>query len=89
MVCCTLAWNLKAWCALLLPVTTGRHKADHLEQKRSLLRIEFKRFVAALIHRPAQIIRGGRRIIYRLLSYNPWISSLLRLSQAMRLPLRC
>ena len=51
--------------------------------------MEFKRFAAALIHLPCQIIRSGRRIIYRLLTYNPWISCLLRLSQTMRLPLRC
>ena len=89
MVCCTLAWNIKAWCALLLPVTPGRHQSSHRDQKQTLLRMEFKRFAAALIHLPTQIIRSGRRIIYRLLSYSPWTSSLLRLSQTMRLPLRC
>ena len=88
MVCCTLAWNLKAWCGLLLPITPGRHQPLHREQKRTLVRMEFKRFTAALIHLPCQIIRSGRRILYRLLTYNPWISSLLRLNQAMRLPLR-
>jgi len=51
--------------------------------------MEFKRFAAALVRLPCQIIRSGRRIIYRLLSYNPWTSSLLRLSQSLRLPLRC
>ena len=89
MVCCTLAWNLKAWCGLLLPVTPGRHQQLHRDQKQTLVRMEFKRFAAALIHLPCQIIRSGRRIIYRLLTYNPWISSLLRLSHSMRLPLRC
>ena len=89
MICCTLAWNLKAWCGLLLPITPGRHEPLHQDQKRELVRMEFKRFVAALIHLPCQIIRSGRRIIYRLLTYNPWSSRLLRLSQAMRLPLRC
>jgi hypothetical protein len=89
MVCCTLAWNLKAWCGLLLPKTPGRHQPLHQEQKRALVRMEFKRFAAALIRLPCQIVRSGRRIIYRLLAYNSWTSSLLRLSQAMRLPLRC
>ena len=89
MVCCTLAWNLKAWCGLLLPISPGRHQPLHRDQKRALVRMEFKRFAAALIHLPCQIIRSGRRIIYRLLTYNPWISCLLRLSQTMRLPLRC
>lgn len=89
MVCCSLAWNLKAWSGLLLPITPGRHKSIHQEQKRTLVRMEFKRFAAALIHVPCQIVRTGRRIIYRLLSYNSWIGSLIRLSDAMRLPLRC
>jgi hypothetical protein len=89
MVCCSLAWNLKAWCGLLLPVTPGRPKSIHQEQKRALVRMEFKRFAAALIRVPCQIIRTGRRIICRLMSYNPWINSLIRLSNAMRLPLHC
>jgi hypothetical protein len=89
MVCCSLAWNLKAWCGLLLPVTPGRYKSIRQEQKRDLVRMEFKRFAAGLIHVPCQIVRTGRRIIYRLMSYNPWMSSLIRLSDAMRTPLRC
>jgi hypothetical protein len=89
MVCCSLAWNLKAWCGLLLPITPGRHQPLHQEQKRALVRMEFKRFAAALIRLPCQIIRSGRRIIYRLLACNSWTASLLRLSQTMRLPLRC
>ena len=89
MVCCTLAWNLKAWCGLLLPIAPGRHQHLHRDQKQALVKMEFKRFAAAMIRLPCQIIRSGRRIIYRLLSYNRWTSSLLRLSQTMRLPLRC
>jgi hypothetical protein len=51
--------------------------------------MEFKRFVNSLIQLPCQIIRTGRRIIYRLLAWNPWTSTLLRLVQAVRTPLRC
>jgi hypothetical protein len=89
MVCATLAWNLKAWCGLLFPITPGRYQSVHREQKQTLLRMEFKRFAAALMNLPCQIVRGGRRIIFRLLNYNSWTASLLRLSRAMRLPLRC
>ena len=89
MVCCTLAWNLKAWCGLLLPVTPGWPQSLHREQKRTLVRMEFKRFAAALIHLPCQIVKTGRRILYRLLAWNPWAGSLIRLSEAMSLPLRC
>ena len=89
MVAASLAWTLKAWCGLMLPVSPGRHAATHREQKRSLVRMEFKGFANALIRLPCQIIRSGRRIIYRLLAWNPWAGTLIRLSEAMRLPLRC
>lgn len=89
MVCCTLAWNLKAWCGLLLPIAPGRYEGKHREQKRKLVRMEFKGFQNALMRLPCQIIRTGRRIIYRLLAWNPWAGTLIRLSEAMRLPLRC
>ena len=89
MVMASLAWTLKAWCALLLPVPQGRWQAMHQEQKQSLIKMEFKTFAAGLIRLPCQIIRAARRIIYRLQSWNPWTGSLLRLAQAMRRPLRC
>jgi len=89
MVMASLAWTLKAWCALLLPAPPGRWQAVHREQKQSLLKMEFKTFAAGLIRLPCQIIRTSRRIIYRLLSWNPWTTTLLRLAQATRRPLRC
>jgi len=67
MVMTALAWNLKAWFALSVP-EHPRHKEAHREQKRQLLRMEFKRFVNVIILMPCQIVRGGRRLIYRLLS---------------------
>jgi hypothetical protein len=89
MVAASLAWTLKAWCGLMLAVSAGRHAATHREQKRLLQRMEFKGFVNALIRLPCQIVKTGRRIVYRLLAWNPWANSLIRLSEAMRLPLRC
>src|SRR5262249_53997744 len=44
MVMTGLAWNLKAWFALSVP-EHPRHKAAHGEQKRRLLRMEFKGFI--------------------------------------------
>ncbi len=88
MVIASLAWTLKAWTGLLLPVCP-RHRQKHEAQKQSLLKMEFKHFVNAFIRLPCQIIRGGRRIIYRLLSWNPWQEVLLRTVAALRLPLRC
>jgi hypothetical protein len=38
-----------------------------------LVRMEFRRFLHAIILLPVQIIRAGRKIIYRLLGYNGWL----------------
>ena len=89
MVMASLAWTLKAWCGLLLPTPAGLWHERHTAQREALLKMEFKRFVNGLIQLPCQIVKGGRRIIYRLLSWNPWVEPLLRLSEAMRKPLLC
>jgi len=88
MVMASLAWSLKAWSALLLP-TRGRWKEKHTREKRTLLRMEFVTFRRALIDVPAQIVRAGRRIVYRLLAWNPWQNVFFRLLDQLRLPLRC
>ncbi len=89
MVMGSLAWTLKSWFALSLPVSGGRWAARHRGQKHDVLRMEFKRFVNAFVRIPCQIVRGGRKIVYRLLSWNPWQSVLLRAADAWRQPLRC
>jgi hypothetical protein len=83
MVMTALAWNLKAWFALSAP-EHPRHKEAHRGQKRQLLRMEFKRFVGAIIQMPCQIVRGGRRLLYRLLSWNEWQGVVLRVVHALR-----
>ena len=77
MVMSSLAWTLKAWFALQLPAQ-GRWKEKHEAEKRSVLRMEFKRFRQAFMQVPCQVIRTGRRIVYRLLGWNPWVHVLLR-----------
>jgi hypothetical protein len=89
MVMSSLAWTLKAWCGLLLPATPGRWQEKHRQEGRSLVRMEFATFVNGLMRLPCQIVKSGRRITYRLLSWNPWVMPLLRLAQAMHRPLRC
>jgi hypothetical protein len=89
MVMASLALTLKAWCALLLPTPKGRWHGRYRTERQELLKMEFKRFVNSIIQLPCQIVKTGRRIIYRLLSWNPWASSLVRLSEAMRKPLAC
>jgi Transposase DDE domain group 1 len=89
MVMASLAWTLKSWCALLLPVPEGRCNARYRTERQELLKMEFKRFVNSMIQLPCQIVKTGRRIVYRILSWNPWASSLVRLSEAMRQPMLC
>ena len=88
MVMAGLAWSLKAWAALLLP-ETGRWKERHSAEKRRLLRMDFATFCHAVIQMPAQIVHGGRLIVYRLLSWSRWQQTLFRLLDQLRLPLRC
>ena len=83
MVMTGLAWNLKAWFALSVP-EHPRHQKAHREQKRTLLVMEFKRFVNTIIQMPCQIVRGGRRLVYRLLSWNEWQGVFLRTVFALR-----
>ncbi len=88
MVMGSLAWSLKAWAALMLP-EDGRWQADRREEKRRLLRMDFATFRRAMIHVPAQIITAGRRIVCRLLGWNPWQHVFFRLLDQLRRPLRC
>ena len=88
MVIASLAWSLKAWAALLIPVH-GRWKEKHEQEKRLLLRMDFATFRNAMINIPAQIVRTGRRIVYRFLSWNPWQHVFFRLLDNLRVPMRC
>jgi Transposase DDE domain group 1 len=82
MVMASLAWSLKAWSALVLP-EQGRWAEKYRAEKRSLLRMEFTTFCVALIQVPCQVVRTSRRIIYRLLSWNPWQGVFLRLVERL------
>jgi hypothetical protein len=88
MVMASLAANLKVWSALLLP-EQGRWKEQHHEEKRRLLWMDFSTFRNVWINVPAQIKRGGRRIVYRFLSWNRWQSAFFRLLDVLNKPLRC
>jgi len=88
MVMASLAWSLKAWAALLLP-QEGRWKEHRQEEKRQLLRMDFATFRRAMMNVPAQIARTGRKIVYRLLAWNPWQHVFFRLLDQLRQPLRC
>ena len=88
MVMASLAWTLKAWFALLLP-EDGRWAAKYRREKRSVLRMEFKSFLNAFMRVPAQVVRTGRRIVFRLLSWNVWQHVFLRGVDQLQGRLRC
>ena len=50
--------------------------------------MDFVTFRNVVINMPAQIVRGGRRIVVRLLSWNPWQQVFFRLLDQLSLPLR-
>jgi hypothetical protein len=79
MVMTSLAWNLKAWWALWLP-EKGRWAKKHREEKQKLLKMEFRTFYNYMMKIPCQILRTGRRLVYRLLSWNPWLPVIRRLA---------
>jgi hypothetical protein len=72
MVMVSLAWNFKAWWALWPQERPGRWQERHRQEKQTVLRMEFKTFVNTFMLLPCQIIRAGRRLIYRLLNWNRW-----------------
>lgn len=77
MVMGSLAWTLKAWFGLILP-ENGRWAERHKAEKVWVVRMEFRTFLNRFVHIPTQIIRQGRRIIYRLLSWKPELSVFFR-----------
>ncbi len=70
MVIAALAWSLKAWYGLLI-------KEPGL--RRAVVRMEFKQFLRRFICIPCQIVRQGRRLIYRIVDFTLDTLTFLRL----------
>ncbi len=75
MVMAALAWNLKAWFGMMVP---NRERGQHL------VKMEFRSFLGAVLLLPTQIIRTGRKIIYRILGYNSWLKDLFATWRRLR-----
>ena len=69
MVATCLAWNIKAWAALLWP--DQRWGAE-------LARMEFRRFVASVVAIPCQVVRTARGLGHRVLAFSPWVEQVMR-----------
>ncbi len=67
MVIAALAWNIKSWFAMMM-----HRKAD----RRDCIRMEFRRFLHAIILIPAMVIRRARGITIRLIGYHPHLDRL-------------
>ena len=88
MVMAALAWTLKAWFALLLP-ETGRWATRYAAEKAAVLRMDFPTLLNAFMRIPVQVVRTSRRVVFRLLAWNPWQAVCLRGFDQLRAPLRC
>jgi hypothetical protein len=86
MVMTSLAWNLKAWWALALPEPAGNGlcSEQQRQEKRRVLRMEFKTFLNAMMRLPCQIVKTGGRLVYRLLGWNPWLGVFFRLVDRLK-----
>jgi hypothetical protein len=63
----------------------GRHAAE----KAVVLRMEFKAFLNAFIRIPLQVVRTSRRLVFRLLAWNPWQAVFFRGVDQLHGPLQC
>jgi hypothetical protein len=75
MVIGCLAWSMKAWLGLVQP------KSD---QARQLVTMEFRKFLDEVMLLPCQIVTTGRRVVIRLLQWNPWVNMLCQASELLR-----
>ena len=81
MVIASLAWTLKAWFALLLPIAP-RQREQHQADQLRVLRMEFRTFLQRFILIPAQVALHARSLILRLLSWRPDLPLLFRFLDA-------
>jgi len=89
MLMTSLAWNLKAWLALWTMPRAGRHVEKQRTENEQLLKMEFHTFVRVFLRVPCQIVRTGRKLIYRLLAWNMWQAVFFRVATQLSPPLRC
>lgn len=83
-VIATLAWNMSRWVGLVLPAV-GRWKAQHAEEKSRFVGMRFRTFVQRMMMIPAQVLKSGRRLIVRLLDWNPCRHIFFRAIDAVRM----
>jgi hypothetical protein len=75
MVMALLAWNLKAWYGLILP-------DEQIGQ--DVVGMEMRRFMLQFLWLPVQIVRTGRKIIFRIIGYNGMLRALFAQWEMLR-----
>jgi len=75
MVMAALAWTFKAWFAMQI---------SKKKERKEGLRMEFKAFAQRYLQIPCQIIRTGRRVIHRVLSYSASLRTFLETYSRIR-----
>jgi hypothetical protein len=86
MVMTSVAWNLKAWSALLIPVSPQpKQAAQDRAVKKKLLTMEFRTFIEVFIHVPCQIVKHARRTVHRLLNWTDYSPAFFRLCEVLNL----
>jgi hypothetical protein len=81
MVIASLAWSIKAWFALLLPIAS-RAREQHQADQLRVLHMDFRSFLQRFMLIPAQVSLHGRALTLRLLAWRPDLPILFRLLDA-------
>ena len=82
MVIAALAWSLKVWFGLLIPVSP-RWRDEHEAERDAVVRMDFRTFLQRFVLIPTLIVRTGRRLFYRLLAWRPDLPLFFRLLDAL------
>lgn len=75
MAIAMLAWNIKSWMGLVIK--------EH-DRKQKIINCEFQSFQNWIINIPCQVLRTGRKVVFRFLSYNPWVETIFALFEELK-----
>lgn len=90
MLFASLAWTLKLWSGMMIQVKGNENqKRVRRESRNRIIKMEYWTYLNSLILIPAQVIRGARQRVFRLLTYRPSVDLLFAIHDHLNMPLRC
>jgi len=90
MLFASLAWTLKLWSGMMIRVTGNEtQKRVRRETRNRIIKMEYWTYLNSLMLLPAQVIRGARQRVFRLLTYRPSVELLFTMHDHVGMPLRC